>query len=104
MAALTNQLALLLLPLQPFFIACGKFGFVDLASAEPEHFFAGIAQAPAGRRIGIENTAFQVVNEDAVFDAVEEGSSLAVSRSIVVTRLGRPFQGRRLLKSLGDLT
>ncbi len=64
----------------------GECRFVEVAGIEPEELFAGVSQSLARRRVGIEDAAVGVVDEDRIVDAVEQGAVAMVAAAFLRAR------------------
>lgn len=73
MPAFEGDVTTLELPLEAIREAGGELGVVEVARPEPKELLARVAQSPAGGRVGVEDAAFEVVDEDDVLDPLEEG-------------------------------
>src|SRR5690242_19049682 len=60
-----------------------KIGRIDVPRCQVQQLFTAISQSPAGGRVRIDNPALEVMHEDRVVDALEQGAGATVSRPIV---------------------
>ena len=77
---LAGEVAVGELLLEPLLVAGGELGVVDVVGRQRQELLAGVAQEPAGRRVGVEDPAVQGVDEDGVLDPLEEGPAPAAPR------------------------
>src|SRR5262249_25228690 len=80
MDALTAHGAGLQLRLQPALKAGSELRIVDVARVQAQQLFARVTEATRRGRVGLEDIALLIVNEDSVVDGFEQDSSPGAGR------------------------
>jgi len=64
---------LLQLQVEPVVEPLGEAGSIDILGPESQQLVAGVAEPPERRGVGVEDLPFIVVDDDDVFDPLEQG-------------------------------